>query len=134
MCATDRSGLRRTSVDEAASLPSQEPCPWTCTGIRSPGDWAAVARQGVVITTICLQNESVPNILVRDLPDDVHRALAHRAEHRGQSLQQYLSAALTRLAERPTAEELFDRVAKRRGGTVGLEQAVADLDAERSVS
>ncbi|MGK2947565.1 MAG: FitA-like ribbon-helix-helix domain-containing protein [Acidimicrobiales bacterium] len=71
---------------------------------------------------------------MRDLPDDVHRALADRAEHRGQSLQQYLSFELTRLAERPAADELFERVAKRRGGKVGLGQAVADLDAERSAS
>lgn len=89
---------------------------------------------GVAWSTWCLQNESVPNILVRDLPDDVHRTLQDRAEHRGQSLQQYLSAELTRLAERLTPDELFARVARRRGGKVGLEQAVADLDAERSAS
>jgi plasmid stability protein len=81
-----------------------------------------------------LQNESVPNILVRDLPDDVHRALQDRAEHRGQSLQQYLSSELTRLAERPAADELFERVSRRRGGKVGLAQAVADLDDERPAS
>lgn len=82
----------------------------------------------------CLQNVSVPNILVRDLPDDVHRALQDRAEQRGQSLQQYLSSELARLAERPTTGELFERVGKRRGGRVGLAQAVADLDSERSAS
>lgn len=76
----------------------------------------------------------MPNILVRDLPDDVHRALQDRAERRGQSLQQFLSSELTRLVERPTVDELFERVAKRRGGNVGLGQAVADLDAERSAS
>ena len=88
----------------------------------------------VADAVLCLQNESVPNILVRDLPDDVHRALQGRAEQRGQSLQQYLSSELTRLAERPTVDELFARVGKRRGGKVGLDQAVADLDAERSAS
>lgn len=76
----------------------------------------------------------MPNILVRDLPDGVHRRLQDRAEQRGQSLQQYLSSELARLAERPTAEELFERIGKRRGGRVGLAQAVADLDAERSQS
>ena len=93
-----------------------------------------LGSEGVAESLCCLQNESVPNILVRDLPDDVHRTLQERAEHRGQSLQQYLSAELTRLAERPTPDELFARVAKRRGGKVGLAQAVADLDAERSAS
>lgn len=80
---------------------------------------------------MCLQNESVPNILVRDLPDDVHIALQDRAAHRGQSLQQYLTSELTRLAKRPTVDELFESVSKRRAGRVGLAQAVADLDDER---
>ncbi len=76
----------------------------------------------------------MPNILVRDLPDEVHATLQHRAEDRGQSLQQYLASELTRLAERPTPEELFARVSRRRGGRVGLAQAVADLSGERSAS
>ena len=95
---------------------------------------ACRAPEHLTPNDLWLQNESVPTILVRDLSEDVHRALADRAEHRGQSLQQYLSSELTRLAERLTADELFDRVAKRRGGKVGLGQAVADLDAERSAS
>ena len=79
----------------------------------------------------CYQDESMSNILVRDLPDEVHRALQLRAERRGQSLQQYLSTELTRLVERPTTDELFERVGRRRGGKVGLEQAVADLEQGR---
>jgi antitoxin FitA len=74
----------------------------------------------------------MPNVLVRDLPDEVHAALQRRAEGRGQSLQQYLAAELTRLAERPSADELFDRVAQRRGARVGLQQAAADLADERA--
>jgi plasmid stability protein len=73
----------------------------------------------------------MPNILVRDVPDDVHGALQQRAERRGQSLQQYLTAELTRLVERPTPDEVFARVARRSGGRVGLDQAVADLDSDR---
>lgn len=73
----------------------------------------------------------MPNILVRDLPDDVHGALQQRAEQQGQSLQQYLTNQLTRLVERPTTEELFARVDRRSGGSVGLERAVADLESER---
>lgn len=76
----------------------------------------------------------MPNILVRDLPDDVHGALQRRAEQQGQSLQQYLTNELTRLVERPTVEELFARVGGRDGGSVGLERAVADLDGERPVA
>ncbi len=74
----------------------------------------------------------MPNVLVRDVPDDVHVALQRRAERQGQSLQQYLAGELTRLAQRPTLGEVFDRIEHRRGGTVGLAQAVENLSAERS--
>jgi plasmid stability protein len=74
----------------------------------------------------------MPSILVRDLPDDVHAKLQQRADQRGQSLQQYLAAELRRLAERPTLDEVLQRIAARTGGRVGLEQAVADLHDERA--
>jgi len=74
----------------------------------------------------------MPNVLVRDLPADVHAALQRRARSRGQSLQQYLVTELARLASQPSVEELFDRVEGRRGGRVGLQAAVDDLDAERA--
>ena len=74
----------------------------------------------------------MPNILVRDVPDEVHAALQRRAEQRGQSLQQYLAGELVRLAERPSVDELFARVSRRRGGRVGLDQAAADLVDERA--
>ncbi|HKY16242.1 MAG TPA: hypothetical protein VJM33_15050 [Microthrixaceae bacterium] len=76
----------------------------------------------------------MPNILVRDLPDEVHGALQQRAERQGQSLQQYLTNELTRLVERPTPEELFASVGRRRGGRVGLDRAVTDLEGERPAS
>jgi plasmid stability protein len=69
----------------------------------------------------------MPNVLVRDIPDEVHAALQRRAEERGQSLQQYLAAELARLAERPSVDELFARIGRRRGGRVGLRTAAADL-------
>ncbi|HSH62066.1 MAG TPA: hypothetical protein VK988_20950 [Acidimicrobiales bacterium] len=74
----------------------------------------------------------MPNVLVRDLPDDVHAEFQRRAEQRGQSLQQYLAAELGRLAEKPTLEEVRDRISRRRGGKVGLSQAAADLTELRS--
>lgn len=69
----------------------------------------------------------MPNVLVRDLPEDVHAALQRRAEQRGQSLQQYLASELKRLADRPSLDEVLDRIDRRRGGSVGLRQAAADL-------
>lgn len=71
------------------------------------------------------------NVLVRDLPEEVHAALQQRAERRGQSLQQYLTAELKRIAEKPSLEEVLDRIERRGGGSVGLRQAADDLAAER---
>ncbi len=76
----------------------------------------------------------MPNVLVRDLPDDVHASLQRRAESAGQSLQQFLATELTRLASMPTMDDVLARIARRNGGRVGLERAVADLDEERGDS
>ncbi|MGO9502993.1 MAG: FitA-like ribbon-helix-helix domain-containing protein [Streptosporangiaceae bacterium] len=74
----------------------------------------------------------MPNVLVRDIPEDVHAALQRRAELRGQSLQQYLAGELRRLAERPSIEEVLDRIDRHRGGRVGIRRAVEDLAEERA--
>jgi hypothetical protein len=74
----------------------------------------------------------MPNVLVRDIPEDVHAALQRRAERRGQSLQQYLSGELRRLADRPSLEEVLDRIDRREGGRIGLAQAVEDLAEDRT--
>jgi antitoxin FitA len=73
----------------------------------------------------------MPNVLVRDLPAEVHAQLQRRAESQGQSLQQYLATELRRLAEQPTLDEVLDRIERRHGGKVGFDQAVADLAEER---
>ncbi|MBA3417292.1 MAG: hypothetical protein H0U09_01085 [Geodermatophilaceae bacterium] len=72
------------------------------------------------------------NVLVRDLTEETHRELVRRAEERGQSLQQYLAAELTRLAVSPTLDDVLRRIDARRGGRVGFAQAAADLAEERS--
>jgi hypothetical protein len=46
-------------------------------------------------------------------------------------LQQYLAGELTRLAERPSLDEVLQRVERRRGGRVGFSQAAADLSDDR---
>lgn len=79
----------------------------------------------------CYQNASMANVLVRDLPEDVHAALQQRAEAAGQSLQQYLTAELTRLARTPSMSDVLARIGRRRGGRVGLADALADLDEAR---
>ena len=74
----------------------------------------------------------MPNVLIRDLPDDVHARLQQRAEAAGQSLQQYLTQELTRVAVVPSIEELLTRIGARAGGNVGFDEAVSDLARERS--
>lgn len=77
-------------------------------------------------------NASMPNVLVRGIPEGVHAALERRAAERGQSLQQYLASELKRLAEKPSLQEVLERIDRRRGGGhVGFGQAVADLMDER---
>lgn len=73
----------------------------------------------------------MPNVLVRDVPENVHAQLQARAEERGQSLQQFLAGELRRLAERPSIDEVLARIGTRGGGQVGLDQAVRDLAADR---
>jgi plasmid stability protein len=74
----------------------------------------------------------MPHVLVRDVPDDVHSALQRKAEHHHQSLQQYLALELRHLAERRSISEVLDEVEVQRGGQVGFDAAVADLDEERT--
>ena len=71
------------------------------------------------------------NVLIRDLPEEVHRKLAEQARSAGLSLQHYLTTELTRLAQTPTLDEVIDRIERMSGGTVGFEQAVADLEEVR---
>ncbi|MGU3643687.1 FitA-like ribbon-helix-helix domain-containing protein [Microbacterium sp. C23T] len=73
----------------------------------------------------------MPNVLVRDLPGEVHAELTRRAQARGQSLQQFLVAELTQLATRPTLDSVFARVSQHTGGRVGLDEAVEDIAADR---
>ncbi len=74
----------------------------------------------------------MPNVLVRDLPDPVHRELERRARDAGQSLQQFLTAHLSQLAEQPTINDVFAALEAESGGRVGLDQAVENLHAERN--
>lgn len=77
-------------------------------------------------------NASMPNVLIRDLPAEVHASLQRRAEAAGQSLQQYLTNELSRVAQSPTLADVLERIAQRSGGRVGFETAVDDLDDERA--
>ena len=59
-------------------------------------------------------------IQIRDVPEDVHRKLKSRAAASGQSLTEYLREMLVRSADRPTPEELWERIEAR--GPVELDE------------
>lgn len=49
-------------------------------------------------------------------------------------MQQYLASELTRIANTPTLNDVLNRIGRRRGGKVGFDMAVRDLDNERRQS
>jgi antitoxin FitA len=71
------------------------------------------------------------NVLIRDLPEEVHREFVRRADREGRSLQQYLTALLTREATTPTLDDVLDRVSHLQGGRISLAEAVAALHEAR---
>jgi antitoxin FitA len=56
-------------------------------------------------------------IQIRNVPDDVHRALKIRATKEGMSLSEYLLREVTKVAAKPSLEEVMERI--RRRGPVG---------------
>jgi plasmid stability protein len=81
-----------------------------------------------------MHNASMPSITIRDVPADVRDKLAARAAAEGRSMQQYLVKELTRLVERPTNREIFERAqrrARRAGLNVTTEDILDALDADR---
>jgi antitoxin FitA len=62
---------------------------------------------------------------IRNVPDEISRRLKTRAANKGQSLSEYLLAELTRIAERPTIEELTERIRLREPVETGT--AAADI-------
>ncbi len=52
-------------------------------------------------------------IQIRNVPDDLHRRLKARAAMAGMSLSDYLLKEISAVAERPTMEEMRERLARR---------------------
>ena len=78
-----------------------------------------------------LHTASMTNVLIRDVPDDVHGELLRRAEAAGQSLQQYLHAELRRLVARPTMAEILDRLDTEASASIGFDDVIAARDEAR---
>jgi plasmid stability protein len=51
-------------------------------------------------------------IQIRHVPDPLHRKLKSRAALEGMSLSDYLLREIRRIAERPTMEEILERLAR----------------------
>lgn len=73
------------------------------------------------------QNESMPNVLIRNIPDDVHQILVTRAELAGQSLQQYLVSMMTTSARTPTMSDVIRNISTSELGVFTREQVLASI-------
>jgi antitoxin FitA len=69
-------------------------------------------------------------IQLRNVPDDVHRALKIKAAEAGMSLSDFLVREVISVARRPSLEEILKRI-KKRGSIKPTENSAAAVRAER---
>lgn len=62
-------------------------------------------------------------IQIRNVPDALHRSLKARAAMAGMSLSDYLLAEMKEIAERPTLQELRERLHQRRPVSLPIDTA-----------
>lgn len=79
-----------------------------------------------------MYNACMPHVQVRDVPDDVHRALVERARRSGVSLQTYLAEQLALLVATPTIDEVLDRIDQQVTGRLSTADALDALAHERA--
>jgi plasmid stability protein len=71
---------------------------------------------------------------IRDVPEETRDELAARAARAGQSLQEYVRGQLIGLAERPSPDQLWDRVRHRllaTGTRLPADVILAERDRDR---
>ncbi|MGH9112677.1 MAG: hypothetical protein ACRDZN_10355, partial [Acidimicrobiales bacterium] len=66
------------------------------------------------------------------MPEEIHKALVRRAEHAGQSLQQFLAAQLALIADTPTIDDMLERIEHRPKGQLSATSAIEAIDQERA--
>ena len=108
-----------------------------CERYCALGLWCPARRGAIGETfererTVRMYNACMPNVQIREVPDDVHAALVRRAELAGQSLQQYLAAQLAAIVATPTIDEMIARIEGRPKGRVSRASAIAALQDERA--
>ena len=74
----------------------------------------------------------MPSVQIKDVPEQTHAVLRARAAAAHQSLQEYLRGRLIAEAAAPTLDEVLDRIAARRGGSLTAEQAVTAVREDRA--
>lgn len=74
----------------------------------------------------------MPNVQIKDVPEETHAVLRQRASAAHQSLQEYLRSRLIQEAAQPTLDEVLARAGGRAGGCLPLADAVAALRSERA--
>ena len=74
----------------------------------------------------------MPNIQIKDVPEDTHAVLRQRAAAAHQSLQEYLRSRLIAETSRPTIDEVLERAGGRAGGALPLRDAVSALRFDRA--
>lgn len=76
--------------------------------------------------------DAMTTLCIRDVSDEVARTLKARAAAEGMSLSAYVAGELTRLASRPTNDEIADRLRQRdRPGGPTARDVVEALGADR---
>ena len=55
----------------------------------------------------------MPNLQIRNVPEDLHRSLETKAATEGSSLSDFVLAELEKIAKRPTHRELRQRLRER---------------------
>ena len=74
----------------------------------------------------------MPNIQIKDVPEETHAVLRQRAAAANQSLQEYLRSKLMVEAAQPTVDEVLARAGGRAGGSLPLADAVSALRVDRA--
>lgn len=77
----------------------------------------------------------MPSIQIKNVPEETHAVLVRRAKAAHQSLQEYLRKQLIEQTERPTNDEIFDRIDRgedgRTGGSAPFDEVLRLIHAAR---
>lgn len=114
---SNRAALQRLEHSRVEDQPWRRDMPAVRRGCAPPFYPKVFGPPSVDMRGTCAQEAHMPRgIQLRNVPDDLHRKLKARAAHAGMSLSDYLLAEARRCAERPTLEELHDRLRRREPG------------------